>query len=278
MASGSRHTHLAVLVGTLVVSACGQQLSPDIANRQVGAHFSAGIAVETLDVLSISRTEARARTRIGPDVFDLMFRRDRGNWEWESGRVDDDRWLPAGRFVEELRERTRRERVRSWARAVVTNYIATIRAIDRYSDFLPATEGSPFTTSEWTRTRREMADTLRGAVGILNLTPDERRYQVLGAKELQQTARDAWNQAIAVTLDAAKRQAVFLSSGPDLIRGSADDVVCTVSGTLERSPALRAVRWKYQKQWRLPEGLESGLIEGVGIAANRQVDFSRVVD
>jgi hypothetical protein len=55
-------------------------------------------------------------------------------------------------------------------------------------------------------------------------------------------------------------------------------VACTVTGTLARDPATDAIRWQYRKEWRVPEGLEPALNEGVALASNRHTTFTRLVD
>lgn len=274
--------HLLVLTIVAMMSAgCGHQLKAPEADRLVSAHPKAqGLTpITTEAVSSTSDTEAITRTKIVDQILNLKFRRYDNGWRWEFAETKGGGWIAAEEVLGSLQEAARVKRANVWATSHAADYQNTIAAMDRYSESMPRLTSKSLTFTTWNEHRHLLADFSKQILAIDKAIDAERRARLESEiASVDQPAMDAWNHEILLAFDDSKRQATFLSIGPDGKKATADDVLCLVTGRREWDSSRNEAVWEYTKQWLLPEGLQGAIDAAIKQPANRKAEFSKAVE
>lgn len=279
----SRHSALVhrslgvVVIAATFVTGCSGDLTRKTADRVVSQNpKAAGIApVATEGISKTSDSEAITKTRLGEDLYNLKFRRYDNDWKWEFVETKGGGWIAADELLDELQEKQRLKRAEAWAVGQLEAYTKTIAEMDEYSDNMPRRTDWSFDVMSWSRLRKSMADLLGSFKS--SATPDKRAEIDESIKRLQSPAFDAWGNEILLHFNSSDRQATFVSLGPDKQKGSADDIICIVSGRRNWDNSRDEIMWDYSKAWRLPEGLQPAIDKAIEEKENRGATFTRVV-
>jgi hypothetical protein len=267
-------TGIAVILAVGFSAACSNKLTSEEAQRVVAAYPKAAEA-GTIIVDGVSQgdgaTEAIARVAIGDSHFNAKFRRYDKGWQWESVETNGGMWLAAERAVADVSEQQRVKRAAAWAAERAPQYETTIAAMDLYGDTgnMPRRTDWNFTIVEWQRLRAMAAHAYR------TFSPTPERLKI--AEAHSNPAKDAWGHEVLLNFDNSKRQATFLSVGPDGVKGTDDDVISLVVGRKNWDDDYDKIMWDYTKTWRLPEGLQPVLDKVIEKPENRKAEFSKAV-
>jgi len=270
-----------VLISLFIFCACSKRLSANEANRLVAAHpLAKGLEpIATEAISTASDTEAITRTKIGDAVVNLKFRRYDTGWMWEFVETKGGGWIAADEALKTFQEAARQKRVDAWVTKNGDAYHQTVATMDAYSDNMPRRTDWELSFQRWQYLRNFWVESSKRLAADPELKDEERRKRLLNSVERNsKPAHDAWGQEILIHFDDRQRRATFLSTGPDRIQKTPDDVVCLVTGQRAWDSSYEKVLWDYTKQWWLPEGLQSAIDKAIDTPENRKAEFSKVVE
>ena len=261
-----------LFVSATVLAACSKQLSASEAERVIAAYPKASdLGVVHVEAISQAdgSNEAIVRVGFGETRLNAKLRRYDKGWEWEFVETKAGTWLSPDRVIAEIHEQERLKRAIAWANERLSQYEATIAAMDRYSDNMPRRTDRDFSVAEWYRLRKMMADLHR------SFSPHPQQHKTV--ESLEKPAIDAWGNEVLPHFDSKARTAMFVSKGPDGRQGTPDDVTCLVVGGKNWDDSRQEIMWDYVKRWTLPEGLQSAVEKAIEEPEDRKAEFSKVV-
>ena len=258
--SMSRQILLSICVFiTVSVVACSRGLTHDEAktvierNGLAGRQRLTGFPVHALMV----RATIRGRTA------NLKFRRFDKGWTWEFVETKAGGWIATDIAIGQIREEDRSAAASVWADQHKAAYVSTASAINILTIYVPnPTDGLDVMT--WMKQRRRFAE-------FFKKRPDgpQDRVVVLANDH----PADAWGSELLANFDSNNNAALILSTGPDKIKGTEDDLVCF--SKFRRDIEDGRMVWARDKTWKLPEGLGS-VVEPFTDKQTDKIEYTKV--
>jgi len=264
--SMSRQILLSICVFiTVSVVACSRGLTHDEAKTVIERNGlirpTDNVSVDAIS--SANPSEAVVRATIRGRTANLKFRRFDKGWTWEFVETKAGGWIATDIAIGQIREEDRSAAASVWADQHKAAYVSTASAINILTIYVPnPTDGLDVMT--WMKQRRRFAE-------FFKKRPDgpQDRVVVLANDH----PADAWGSELLANFDSNNNAALILSTGPDKIKGTEDDLVCF--SKFRRDIEDGRMVWARDKTWKLPEGLGS-VVEPFTDKQTDKIEYTKV--